>query len=107
MKNPPPEARDLTRLHSALTKIRILNYAAKRPVDAASICGHLYRRAAAIQPAALNRTLRSMVRSGLLGRTGNFTYFLTARGKQALDLAREQLALFGSTSPGFLTRRPR
>jgi hypothetical protein len=98
-KHPSRDAPEIAGLQSGFSKIRILTYAEKRPVDALLIREELLQRGFDIQLPALNRKLLGMVRKRLLERHSNRrgshrscrTYSLTARGQKALSLVRNLL----------------
>jgi DNA-binding HxlR family transcriptional regulator len=98
VKKATNQPRLLPRLESAFSKVRILARAEMRPADALAISESLRRLGRAVASPALNRRLRSLVRSGLLKTNSarsprsRLTYSLTASGQRALHLAREQLS---------------
>ncbi|HWW02512.1 MAG TPA: PadR family transcriptional regulator [Candidatus Acidoferrum sp.] len=86
-------------LSSGVSIVRILHYAGAKPFPSFRILERLRSHGCPIAPATLNRFLLRMDRDGLLkskgvpggGRRHPHEYALTAKGREALNLARERL----------------
>ena len=95
-KRAASRAKESSTLLSSFCKVRILHYAAAKPVTSLRILEQLRNHGCSITPATLNRILLRLTRNGWLkvkspagpSRRAHRTHSLTPKGRKGLNLSR-------------------